>query len=111
MEVLYCVFDIMVLDGHTITHLPLAERHTKLQHALRCKRDSVPLEGGRTVITGRVVPILPDQQEGPIPGYARSAMWSVKGHTIQHIVVRPPPSGSRIDREVLSIRDYFLGLG
>ena len=87
MEVLYCVFDIIVLDGHTITHLPLAHRHQKLQHALRYKRDSVLLEGGQTVITGRVVPILPDQGELPIPGYAQSAMWSVKGHTVQHIMV------------------------
>jgi hypothetical protein len=88
LEVLYCVFDIIVLDGETLIHLPLYQRHQKLQHALRATRESVPLEHGQTVITGRVVAILPDQAEPPVPGYPRSSTWSMCGRTIQDIMVR-----------------------
>lgn len=88
LEVLYCVFDIVVLDGETVAHLPLSQRHQKLQHALRRVDDSIPLEGGQTAITGRVVTIIPGHPEPPIPGYARSATWSMRGSTAQDIVVR-----------------------
>jgi hypothetical protein len=87
LEVLYCVFDIIVLDDENLTHLPLCLRHQKLQHALRAMQESVPLEQGQTVITGRVVAILPDPPEPPIPGYPRSSTWSMRGHTVQDIVV------------------------
>lgn len=102
MEVLYCVFDIIVLDGETVTHLPLYQRHQKLQHALRYKQESVPLEGGQTVITGRVVPILPNQAEPPMPGYAPSALWSMKGCSVQDIMVRAPA--------LLGMREEILGV-
>lgn len=88
LEVLYCLFDIVVLDGETLTHLPLLQRHQKLQQAVRPAPESTLLEGGQTVITGRLVVILPDPPEPPIPGYARSAAWSARGRSAQDIVVR-----------------------
>lgn len=87
LEVLYCVFDIVVLDGETIANLPLSQRHQKLQHALRNMQDGVKLADGQTVITGRVVKILPDRLEPPIPGYPRSSTWSMRGRMVQDIVV------------------------
>lgn len=87
LEVLYCVFDIVVVDGRNLSKLPLRERHTVLAHALRdAPPEGVPLEGGATAITGRIVTVLPGQKPS-LPSHPNSALWSVAGDSVQAIMV------------------------
>jgi ATP-dependent DNA ligase len=91
LEVLFCVFDVVVVDGRNLLRLPLRERHVELAGALKPAPEAgIPLEGGATAITARLVTILPDQQPA-LPSHPKSALWSVHGTSAQAIVVRLQP--------------------
>jgi hypothetical protein len=76
------------LDGQVLKDFPLRIRFEKLASALvAAPEQGVELEGGRTAITGRLVPILPDPAVELMPGFAPSKDWSVTGNSVADVQV------------------------
>eukprot|EP00892_Ulva_mutabilis_P006390 jgi/Ulvmu1/4122/UM019_0101.1 len=81
VEIVYCAFDLLQHDGASVAHEPLARRHELLRRALApCPAGGCALQGGRTAITGRVVPIVPGSAP-LVPGCPASQFWSVRIRT------------------------------
>jgi hypothetical protein len=92
VEIVFCVFDIVYINGHCLTKLPLRLRHEHLAAALTvAPEEGVELEGGKTPTTARLVPIVPHTTGPVVPGCAASADWSVRGSCVQDVVVRTCP--------------------
>jgi len=78
VEIVYCVFDLLQHDGHSIAHEPLQRRHELLRQAISpCPVEGCALQDGKTAITARVVPILPGS-EPLVPACPASQFWSVR---------------------------------
>lgn len=92
VQLVFCLFDILHLDGEPLAKLPLRIRHEKLAAAIKAAPTAgVVLENGETAIKARLLPILPGNGAPLMPGSAASAAWSVRGSTAADVVVRPHP--------------------
>lgn len=88
VEIVYCVFDLLQHDGHSIAHEPLQRRHELLRQAIvPCPVEGCALQSGKTAVTARVVPILPGSQP-LVPGCPSSQFWSVRIRTAAELLVR-----------------------
>lgn len=88
VEIVYCVFDLLQYDGHSIAHEPLQRRHELLRQAIvPCPVEGWVLQSGKTAVTARVVPILPGSQP-LVPGCPASQFWSVQIRTAAELLVR-----------------------
>ena len=88
IEIVFCIFDILYLDGERLTTLPLRERHARLRTALRdAPAAGCALHGGATPIAARLVRVLPGATVPLLPGCPASVLWSVMGTSVRDIQV------------------------
>lgn len=78
MQLMFIAFDILMVDGKTITHLPLSERQKYLASAVvDSGQDGMALrDGTQSGVTGQLLPLLPNKVL-PCSGVAFSTVVSV----------------------------------
>ena len=59
LELVYMAFDILYVDDHSITAIPLRHRHEQLRASIKdAPMTGIPMGRG---LRGRVIPLIPDQ--------------------------------------------------